>query len=183
MFSASYGCVWQWRSMKFALWKEPKVVCVTELSVDPWDPCQGCLKGPSKRAWITSTRGKILPDSGLWVWAFLRVNEDPLIQDRKRIIRYQDWKIISVVGWKYLDDLQFLFLPWPGPASSHCLGARFRTSGLLHSLSNTMAQGGQKVQDVYFNISFDQSYSKSFRKPKYIIKMVVKTPLSSTDPI
>ena len=62
---------------------EPKVVCVTELSVDPWDPCQGCLKGPSKIAWITSTRGKILPDSGLWVWAFLRVNEDPLIQDRK----------------------------------------------------------------------------------------------------
>ena len=46
-----------------------------------------------------------------------------------------------------------------------------------------MAQGGQKVQDVYFNISFDQSSSKSFRKQKYIIKMVVKTPLSSTDPI
>ena len=135
MFSASYGCVWQWRSMKFAPWKEPKVVCVTELSVDPWDPCQGCLKGPSKIAWITSTRGKILPDLGLWVWAFLRVNEDPLIQDRKRIIRCQDWKIISVVGWKYLDDLQFLFFLWPVPASSHCLGARFRTSGLLHSLS------------------------------------------------
>ena len=47
----------------------------------------------------------------------------------------------------------------------------------------TMAQGGQKVQDVYFNISFDKTSSKSFKKPKYIIKMVVKTPLSSTDPI
>ena len=46
-----------------------------------------------------------------------------------------------------------------------------------------MAQGGQKVQDVYFNISFDKTSSKSFKKPKYIIKMVVKTPLSSTDPI
>ena len=118
MFSASYGCVWKLRSMKFALWREPKVVCVSELSVDPWDPCQGCLKGLSKIAWITSTRGKILPDLGLWVWAFLRVNEDPLIQDRKRIIRCQDWKIISVVGWKYLDDLQFLFFLWPVPAST-----------------------------------------------------------------
>ena len=48
---------------------------------------------------------------------------------------------------------------------------------------DTMAQGGQKVQDVYFNISFDKTSSKSFKKPKYIIKMVVKTPLSSTDPI
>ena len=36
---------------------------------------------------------------------------------------------------------------------------------------------------MYFNISFDKTSSKSFKKPKYIIKMVVKTPLSSTDPI
>ena len=61
----------------------------------------------------------------------------------------------------------------------------FKLLGGVCSLTTdgTMAQGGQKVQDVYFNISFDKTSSKSFKKPKYIIKMVVKTPLSSTDPI